>query len=350
MKGNEAAAEAAIRAGCRYYYGYPITPQSELLEYMGRRLPEVGGVFLQSESEIAGINMVYGSAAAGKRVMTSSSSTGIALMQEGVSYLCASELPCVVVNVSRAGPGLGRIQPSQADYNQVTRGGGAGDYKNIVLAPSSVQEMADFTFLAFELADRYRNPVFILADGMLGQMMETIELDHLTPIEAPKKEWALTGAKGRARNVILPAPFDDPAMLELNKKLAAKYRGISQKEVRFEVTGAPGADLLIVSFGTSARICLDAIEAAMAEGLSICMIRPITLWPFPSAPIAEAATKAAVCMVVEMNAGQMVQDVLIAVAGRCPVIHYGRGGGAILSPEEVLLKIRELALQEVKKG
>lgn len=346
MKGNEACGEAAIRAGCRHFYGYPITPQSELLEYLGHRLPEEGGHFLQSESEVAGINMVYGAAAAGDRVITASSSVGIALMQEGVTYLAGAELPCVIVNVNRSGPGLGRIAPAQSDYTQVTRGGGSGDYNTPVLAPWSVQEMSDFTVDAFELADRYRTPVFLLTDGMLGQMAEPVTLPEPTdPDELPSKDWALTGSRGRDRNLVLAAPLTDEGLIELNEKLEEKYRSISESEQRWDTYHTDDAELVIVAYGSAARIAMKAVEDARDEGLPIGLLRPITLWPFPREAFDGIGSHVEGYLVVEMNNGQMVEDVVAATECGRPVEHYGKGGGWRPSPETLLDHIRT-----VRKG
>jgi len=343
LSGNEALGEGAIRAGCRFFYGYPITPQGELFEYMAHRLPEVGGIFLQSESEIAAISMVYGTAAAGKRVMTASSGPGISLMQEGVSHLAAAQLPCLIVNVMRAGPGLGRVRPSQADYLQATRGGGHGDYRTIVLAPSSVQEMADLAFEAFTLADKYRNPVMILCDGMLGQMMEPVALaDPIDSNQLPPKSWAVTGAKGRVRNLVLAAPYTDDELIALNVELKSKYESIEAQEARWESQFLDDAELVVVAFGTSARISEDAVLRARKEGLKIGLIRPITLWPFPRQAFNAPQKKTRAYLVVEMNTGQMLQDVLLAKPGDIPAYHFGLGGGWVPSTQDVYRKLVEL--------
>ncbi len=333
MRGNEALAEAAIQAGCRCFFTYPITPATEILEYMAVRMPEVGGVFLQPESELAAINMSLGAACAGKRVMTSSSSPGISLMQEGISALAASQLPCVIVNIMRGGPGLGTIPPAQGDYFQATKGGGNGDYRLIALAPASVQEMADLTVLAFDLADRYRNPAIILADGMVGQMMEPVVWPEITP-DVPQKGWATTGAAGRERNLILAAPVDVPGLIELNKSLAAKYAEIAAKEQRWEAYLADDAEIVLVAFGTAARVAMEAVEEARAEGLPVGLIRPITLWPFPQRAM-ENLPAARGILTVEMSNGQMVEDVCLAVNGRIPVRFYGFGGGWVPDAESV---------------
>jgi 2-oxoglutarate ferredoxin oxidoreductase subunit alpha len=352
MKGNEALAEAAIRAGCKAYFGYPITPQSEILEYLTTYARERGMVVLQAESEVAAINMVYGGAGAGARVMTSSSSPGISLMQEGLSYIAAAELPCLVVNVNRGGPGLGTIQPSQGDYFQATKGGGHGDYHLIVLAPASVQEMADFVFDGFDLADRYRNPAMILADGALGQMMEKVEFprydaaEHLLP-----KPWATTGKPPtRERNVITSLHIEPEKMEEINLRLQRKYRSIDEKEVRFEEYSTEDAEVLVVAYGLVARIAQKAVELARAEGIRAGLVRPITLWPFPARPLQALAERIQGVLVVEMNAGQMVEDVRLSVEGKVPVAFYGRMGGIIPSPDEVLERLRSLIEQDLPKN
>jgi len=343
MTGNEACGEAAIRAGCRFFYAYPITPQNELLEYMAYRLPEVKGIFIQSESELAAISVVYGTAAAGKRVITASSSCGVALMQEGISYLAASRLPCVIVNISRAGPGLGRIAPSQSDYRQMTKGGGNGDYHIIVFGPASVQEMADLTYLAFDVADRYRNPVAILADGMLGQMMEPLVLPMWRKLkDLPPKPWAVTGAKDRERNLILAAPYTDEELIDINEELAKKYYSIEAEEERWETIFMGDAELVVVAFGISSRIALEAIECARNEGIKVGMIRPISLWPFPKKPFKNQVDNVRAYLVIEMNNGQMIEDVLLIRPRNIPVYHFGKGGGWIPTPKYVYEKIVRL--------
>ncbi len=347
MCGNEVIGEAAIQAGCRYYFGYPITPQNELIAYMSKRLPEVGGVFLQSESELAAISMVYGASAAGGRAMTSSSSPGVSLMQEGISYLAAARLPAVIVNIVRGGPGLGNIAPAQSDYFQATRGGGHGDYRTIVLAPSTVQELADLTPLAFDLADKYRTPVLILGDGILGQMMEPVEIKSKSKNHPPrrtkiKKPWALTGAEGRPRNLIRSLYLGEGVLEKHNKLLQKKYEEISKREVRYEAILPEDSELILVAYGTSARISGAALREAKKEGLKVGMLRPITLWPFPSQVISEAAAKVKGFLVVEMSCGQMVEDVRLAAGGKCPVHFYGRTGGEVPTAEEILKEIRKL--------
>lgn len=338
MKGNEALAEAAIRAGCQAYFGYPITPQSEILEYLvdeGRRR---GMIVLQAESELAAINMVYGAAGAGTRVMTSSSSPGISLMQEGISYIASAELPCLIVNVNRGGPGLGTIQPSQGDYFQATKGGGHGDYRLIVLAPASVQEMADFVFDAFDLADKYRNPVMILADGALGQMMEKVNFKEYDPGEhIPAKPWATVGKpKTRERNIITSLHIEPEKMEQINLRLQEKYRHVCEDEVRFEQICTDDAEYLVVAYGLAARIAHRAVELARADGIRAGLLRPITLYPYPYAAVRSMAEKVRGILVVEMNAGQMVEDVRLGAEGRTAVGFCGRMGGIIPSPDEVL--------------
>ena len=342
MKGNEALAEAAIRAGCRGYFGYPITPQSEILEYLADEGRKRGMVVMQVESELAAINMVYGGAGAGARVMTSSSSPGISLMQEGLSYIASAELPCLVVNVNRGGPGLGTIQPSQGDYFQATKGGGHGDYHLIVLAPASVQEMADFVFDAFDLADKYRNPVMILADGALGQMMERVSFRAYDPREhALEKPWATTGKPPtRERNIITSLYIQPERMEEVNKRLQAKYRLIREDEVRYELFNAgEDTEILVVAYGLASRVSRRAVELARERGLAVGMLRPITLFPFPYQTLRELSAGLKNVLVVEMNAGQMVEDVRLGIEGAVPVEFYGRMGGIIASPEEVLEQI-----------
>jgi 2-oxoglutarate ferredoxin oxidoreductase subunit alpha len=344
MKGNEAIAEAAIRCGVDGYFGYPITPQSEIMETLMDLRPweTTGMVVLQAESETASINMVYGGAGCGKKVMTSSSSPGVSLMQEGMTYLAGAELPCLVVNVSRGGPGLGTIQPAQSDYFQSVKGGGHGDYKVIVLAPSSVQEMADFVELGFDLAFKYRNPAMILADGVIGQMMEKVRLKPFKPRWTEEEiiknnPWATTGKPAtRERNIITSLELDSGRQEKFNHKLQAKYNEIRDKEVRYEEIMCDDAEFLIVAYGSSARICQKAVELARSKGIKVGLFRPITLFPFPSRQLLAHAGKVKGIMSVEMSAGQMVEDVKLAVECKVPVIHYGRFGGIVHSPEEVL--------------
>jgi 2-oxoglutarate/2-oxoacid ferredoxin oxidoreductase subunit alpha len=344
MKGNEALAEAAIRAGCQAYFGYPITPQSEILEYLSDEGRKRGMIVLQAESEVASINMVYGGAGAGARVMTSSSSPGFSLMQEGISYIACAELPCLLVNVSRGGPGLGTIQPSQGDYFQAVKGGGHGDYRLVVLAPSSVQEMADFVFDAFDLADKYRTPVLVLADGALGQMMEKVEYREYNPADhIPAKPWATTGkSKERERTFVTSLHMQAEQMEDVNRHLQAKYQTITDNEVRFELVGGDDAEYLVVAFGLAARIAHRAVQLARAQGIRAGLLRPITLWPYPSTVLRSLAAQLRGVLVVEMNAGQMVEDVRLAVEGKVPVQFYGRMGGVIPAPDEVVQALQSL--------
>ncbi len=344
MKGNEVIAEAAIRCGADGYFGYPITPQSEIMETLMLRQPwnETGMVVVQAESEVASINMVYGGAACGKRVMTSSSSPGLSLMLEGVSYLAGAELPCVLVNVVRGGPGLGTIQPSQADYNQVTKGGGHGDYQLIVLAPASVQEMNDFVELGFDLAFKYRIPSIILTDGVIGQMMEKVIVSDQKPrwtdeeVQKIAGDWATSGkTKDRERHISTSLNLDSDIQEQHNHKLQAKYREIEANETRYEEIMTEDADYLFVAYGSSARICQKSIQILRAKGIKVGLLRPITVWPYPTKRIAELAKQVKGMLAVEMSAGQMVIDVKLAVNGLIPVEHYGRYGGVIHSPNEV---------------
>jgi 2-oxoglutarate ferredoxin oxidoreductase subunit alpha len=349
LKGNEAIAEAAIRLGVDGYFGYPITPQSEIMETLMALKPweTTGMVVLQAESEIASINMLYGGAGCGKRVMTSSSSPGISLMQEGLTYIAAAELPCVVVNVVRGGPGLGTIQPAQSDYFQAVKGGGHGDYNLIVLAPSSVQEMADFVKLAFELAFKYRNPALILADGIIGQMMEKVELDESKPRWtneeiAKMSPWATLGKpKTRERNIATSLTLESDEMERHNHKLQAKYKQMREEEVRYETFDCEDAEYLLVAYGSSARICQKTVEIARENGLKLGLLRPITLFPFPHKVINQYASQVKGILTVEMSAGQMVEDVRLAVEGKVKVEHYGRLGGIVPSPGEVIEAINQ---------
>ena len=350
LKGNEAIAHAAVRCGCDGYFGYPITPQSEVLETLAEIEPwkTTGMIVLQAESEVASINMLYGGGGTGKRVMTSSSSPGIALMQEGISYMAGAEIPGLIVNVQRGGPGLGTIQPSQSDYNQATRGGGNGDYEVIVLAPASVQEMADFVDLAFELAFKYRNPAMILSDGVIGQMMEKVVLPPMKPRRTEEEiakecPWAANGhgLKQRGVNVITSLELDPAKMEEKNHKLQEKYCQIKENEVRYETKDLEDAELAIVAFGSAARISQKAIEIAREQGIKVGLFRPITLWPFPQEEIAELSKKLKGILVVEINAGQMVYDVRYAVEGRVPVKHYGRLGGIVPDPDEIIEVLKQ---------
>ncbi|MBI5206081.1 MAG: 3-methyl-2-oxobutanoate dehydrogenase subunit VorB [Nitrospirae bacterium] len=335
MRGNEVIAEAAINAGCRFYAGYPITPQNEIPEYMSWRMPDVGGVFIQAESELAAINMVYGASAAGARAMTSSSSPGISLKQETISYLAGAELPAVIVNMQRGGPGLGNISGSQADYFQAVKGGGHGDYKLLVYAPYNLQELWDLTMLAFDKADEYRNPVMILGDGILGQMMEPFYQTPYVKPGLPEKSWALTGCKGRVPNVIKSLYMGEGELEFRNSILQEKYKKMRDKEVRFEAIGVEDAELIVVAFGIAARIALSAVKRLRKEGFKIGFFRPVTLFPFPEKELASLANADRRFITIELNAGQMVEDVRLAVNGKSEVLFYGRTGGAIMTPEEI---------------
>ena len=343
MKGNEAIAEAAIRAGCLHYFGYPITPQTEIAAYMAKRMPKIGGTFLQAESEIAAINMVYGVSAAGKRVMTSSSSPGISLKQEGISYIAGADLPALIVNIQRGGPGLGGIQPSQSDYFQSTKGGGHGDYRLIVLTPASVQEMADLTGLAFELADKYRMPVMLLADGTMGQMMEPVELPETTPVLI-EKDWAVTGTQMKRKHNIVNSLYLVPEELErTNLERHERYKRIEKQETRWESLMMEDAEICVVAFGIAARVSRNAVVAARKEGIKVGMIRPITVWPFPKEPIAKAAEQVKSFISVELSMGQMIEDIKLASDCKKPVTLCNRVGGMIPSPEQVLECIKKAA-------
>jgi 2-oxoglutarate ferredoxin oxidoreductase subunit alpha len=345
MKGNEAIAESALRAGVHAYFGYPITPQNELPEYMARELTRRGGAFLQAESEVAAINMVYGAAGVGARVMTSTASPGVSLMQEGLSYLVGAELPCVVVNMVRGGPGLGNIAPAQSDYFQATRSAGHGDGRLLVLAPATIQEALDLTILAFDLAERYRNPVMILGDGILGQMMEPVRLPEPPPQERDLS-WATTGAGEGPRRLISSIHLDPEALERHNKHLQEKYRRMEQ-EARSEAYQLDDAVVAVVAYGLAARVARSAVERARREGIRAGLLRPITLYPFPTAAVREAAARVRVFLCVEMSAGQMVEDVRLAVEGRVPVRFYGRLGGVVPTPPEVHEQIQRVA-QEVE--
>ena len=350
MKGNEALAEAALRAGCRFFFGYPITPQTELAAYMSKRMPKVGGTFLQAESEIAAINMVYGASAAGARVMTSSSSPGISLKGEGISYMAGADLPGVIINVQRGGPGLGGIQPSQPDYWQATRALGHGDFRVVVYAPSTVQEMADLAFTAFDVADQYRTPVMILADGMLGQMMEPVVMPEPRD-EQVEKPWATTGHKHkRPHNVVNSLYLTADELERLNVERYERYAVIERDEQRAETFLVEDADVVVVAFGASARVARSAVVEARAKGVKAGLIRPITLWPFPVDALEAAVPTAKAFLTVEMNMGQMVDDVRLAVNGRRPVEFFGRTGGVIPTPVEVLAQIEDLNERMLKGG
>ena len=343
MKGNEAIAEAAIRAGCRHYFGYPITPQTEVAAYMAKRMPKIGGVFLQAESEISAINMVYGVAGTGKRVMTSSSSPGISLKQEGISYIAGADLPALIVNVQRGGPGLGGIQPSQSDYFQATKGGGHGDYHLIVLAPASVQEMADMTVRAFDLADTYRMPVMLLADGTMGQMMEPVTLPEAVEPRTEEKSWTVTGTEGKRPHHIINSLYLKPEILEkTNIERFARYRTVEEREPLIETYMMEDAEYCVVAFGIAARVSKNAVKAARDMGIKVGLIRPITLWPFPKAALAAAAEHVRAFLSVELSMGQMIEDVELAIRCRRPVSLCSRTGGMIPTPEEVLTAIRNM--------
>ena len=334
MKGNEAIAEAAIKAGCRFFFGYPITPQNQIPEYMSKRMPEIGGCFLQAESEVAAINMVYGASGAGARVMTSSSSPGISLKQEGIAYMACAELPAVIVNMVRGGPGLGSIQPAQSDYFQMTKGGGHGDYKLIVFAPDSVQEAVDLTYSAFDTADKYRTPVVILGDGMIGQMMEPVEMPEEIA-ELPEKPWATTGCAKGERRIINSLYIEPDVMEKVNLRLQEKYNTIARNETRWEEYFMEDAEMVITAYGTTARIAKKSIKELRKAGVKAGLIRPITLWPFPAEAINKAAARAKAFLTVEMSCGQMVEDVRLAVNGQAPVEFFGRAGGMIPSWKEI---------------
>lgn len=344
LKGCEAIGEAAVQAGCRLFFGYPITPQNEIPEYMSGRLPQVGGTFVQAESEVAASNMLYGAAGAGCRCITSSSSPGISLMMEGLSYIAAAELPVVIVNIMRAGPGLGGILPSQSDYLQATKGGGHGDFRVLVLAPSTVQEAADLVMEAFDLADTYRNPVMVLADGLIGQMMEPVEFKRrIEPEELPEKPWATTGARNRPPNIINSLYLKAEELEQHNWDLVAKYQRMAS-EVRHETYEADEKlDVLIVAYGTVARIARSSIDALRQKGLKVGLFRPVTLFPYPSEALVETASRAERVLVAELSTGQMVEDVRAAIQGRRPVEFYGRVGGIVMSAEELAEQVEKLA-------
>ncbi len=349
MKGNEALAEAAIMAGCNYYFGYPITPQTEVAAYMSKRMPKIGGTFLQAESEIAAINMVIGVASCGKRCMTSSSSPGISLKSEGISYLAGCELPALIVNVQRGGPGLGGIQPSQSDYFQATKGGGHGDYKLITLAPASVQEMVDLTFKGFDLADKYRVPAMILADGTMGQMMEPVSLDKGV-VNDYAKPWATTGTNNHeGRNIINSLSLSPAQLEEWNISRYERYKIIERDEVMYEEYLMEDAEICIVAFGITSRICKNAITEARKKGIKVGMIRPITLFPFPKDALKKASKKVKSFLSVELNMGQMVDDVKLAIDCAKPVYFYGRTGGVLMTPDEVIAELEKIEKGEAKQ-
>ncbi len=337
-KGNEAVAEAAIRAGCKYFFGYPITPQNEVPEYLSLHLPKIGGCFLQAESEVAAINMIYGAAGCGVRCMTSSSSPGISLKQEGITYMCGAELPAVIINMMRGGPGLGTIQPAQGDYYQATRGGGNGDYRHLVYAPATIQEAADYVQMAFDVADYYRNPVMVCADGMIGQMMEAIEWRKPPVRELPEKTWATTCTKGERKPNIINSLYIDPNLCaEHNERLAKKYKAIEENETRWDEVNTKDCEVLFVAYGTPSRITKAAIKLLEAEGIKAGLFRPITLWPFPMKQLKECANQPTVKAVVdfELSMGQMIDDVKIALEGSRPVSFVGKAGGVVPTPAEV---------------
>ncbi len=341
MSGNEAMAEAAICAGCRSYFGYPITPQNELLEYMSAHMPEAGGVFIQAESEVAAINMCYGASAAGFRTLTSSSSPGISLKTEGISYIAGADLPCVLINVVRGGPGLGNIAPAQGDYFQATKGGGHGDYRMIVLAPATIPESIELVMLAFDLADEHRGPVMILADGMLGQMMEPVVLpEHIDTATLPAKPWAITGAKGREPNLVTSFYLDPAELNEMDVGRESRYRQIEKSEVRYEEYETADATIVVAAFGSVARIARTAVRMARSEGIKLGLLRPITVWPFPYQPLRELSDRIDTILTVEMNAGQMVEDVRLAVEGRAETPFYGELGGLVPSPADILREVK----------
>jgi len=343
MKGNEAIAEAAIRAGCEAYFGYPITPQTEVLEYMSRRMPELGRAFVQAESELGAINMVYGAACTGVRVMTTTSSPGYSLMQEGISYIAMSFVPCVVVNIMRSGPGLGNIQPAQGDYFQMTKGGGHGDYNTLVLAPSTVQETVDLVVEAFDLADKYCQPVAIIADGMTGQIMEPVEFPELKEPLRLDRPWALTGAKGRKKNIITSLFLNPDVMEQKVIRLQAIVAQIRANEVRYAEYMMDGAEIVVVAYGTAGRIVQTAVKQARAEGIPVGLFRPISVFPFPYDRLAAVTSSARQILVVELSAGQMIEDVRLATCGRVPISFFGKLGGLVPLPEDVLSEIKKLA-------
>ena len=350
MKGNEAVAEAAVQAGCRFFFGYPITPQNEIPEYMSARLPEVGGAFVQAESEVAAINMVYGAAGTGARCMTSSSSPGISLKQEGISYIAGAELPCVIVNMVRGGPGLGSIQPAQSDYYQATRGGGHGDYRMPVFAPASIQEAVELTQRAFDVADRYRTPAMVLGDGIIGQMMEPVEMpEYKKPEDLPEKTWAATGwseKSSRPRAIINSLYIQADDCEAHNNRLKAKYDLISANEVMAESQFMDDAEYAVAAYGTTARIALTAIRRARNEGVKVGLIRPITVWPFPDAEFKKYAPQLKAVLTVEMSLGQMIDDVRLALNGACETRFFGRAGGAIPGVKEIYDQI--IAMKEAR--
>jgi 2-oxoglutarate ferredoxin oxidoreductase subunit alpha len=347
LKGNEAIAETAVRSGLEAYFGYPITPQTELLEWLSKRMPELGRTFMQAESELAAINMVYGAACTGARVMTSSSSPGISLMMEGLSYIAGTEVPVVLIDVMRAGPGLGNIAPAQGDYNQIVHGGGHGDFRPIVLAPASIQESIDLTTKAFELADKYRTIVVVLIDGSIGQMMEPAELPPMKPVKKRNQDWAITGAKDRERRILSSIYIDPVDEEQINFRLLERWNEIEANELKIKEYFMEDAELVVIGFGTAGRVALSAVHAARSEGIPVGLLRPITVSPFPYARIKELTQLACGMLVVEMNTGQMLHDVQAAVGGKIPVEFYGRMGGVVPLPDEILGEIRRLCYEPV---
>ena len=347
MRGNEAVSQAGLDAGCRAFFGYPITPQNQIPEYFAREMPKLDGVFLQAESEVAAINMVYGAAAAGVRVMTTSSGPGISLKQEGISYIAECELPCVIVNIMRGGSGLGNIAPSQSDYFQAVKGGGHGDYRTLVFAGWSVQELYELTREAFDIADRYRSPVIVLGDAVLGQMMEPVVIPEevVDPATLPPKPWATNGAKGRPRNIINSLHIDPPDLEEINLRLQRRYEEADKAEVRYATEELEDAEIAVIAYGSAARVAVTAIAEARAAGLSVGLFRPISLFPFPSRELAALAKRVRAMLVIELSLGQMVEDVRLAVEGSCPVGFYGRSGGIVVTPAQVLQDIERTAAE-----
>lgn len=342
MKGNEAIAEAAIRAGCEAYFGYPITPQTEVLEYMSRRMPELGRAFVQAESELGAVNMVYGAACTGARVMTTTSSPGFSLMQEGVSYIALSFVPCVIANIMRGGPGLGNIQPAQGDYFQMTKGGGHGDYNLIVLAPSTVQETVDLIVEAFDLADKYRQPVTVIADGAIGQMMEPVEFPEMREPERPERPWALTGARDRKKNIVTSLFLGAQNLERENLRLQEIVQEIKANEVRYAEYMMDGAEIVVVAYGTAGRVVQTAVKQARAEGIPVGLFRPISMFPFPYEALDQATKNVRQVLVVELSGGQMIEDVRLATCDQVPISFYGRMGGVVPLPDDVLAEIKKL--------
>jgi len=348
LKGNEAIAEAAVRAGLEGYFGYPITPQTEILEHLSRRLPELGRAFVQAESEVAAINMVYGAACTGARVMSTSSSPGVSLMMEGISYIMGTEIPVVLVNVMRGGPGLGNIAPSQSDYNQAVHGGGHGDYSPIVLAPSTVQEAIDMMVLSFDLAERYRTVCMVIADGSIGQMMEPAELPEMRPVKRKDWEWATNGALGRKRRILTSIYIDPPDEEVTNLRIFKRWMEVQANEVRYKEYYLDDADYVVVGFGTAGRVALSAVRAARQDGIKVGLLRPVTVSPFPYAALDELSKRVQAFLVVEMNMGQMLNDVQLATKGRVPVEFYGRPGGVVPFPDEIYDEIQRIATTELQ--